>query len=107
MDSGGFHLYSKYVVHFLVHSNIDLSSKLLSHSACISFWITKRQAISTDTSFETKIMVKSGAIEIIFKSHEPFQSYLPTGQADSAKKACLLSIQNEIQALHCAKWCLI
>ena len=45
------------------------------------------------------MMVKSGAIEIIFKSHEPFQSYLLTGQADSAKKACLLGIQNEIQAL--------
>ncbi len=57
------------------------------HSACISFWITKRQAISTDTSFETKMMVKSGAIEIIFKSLEPFQSYLLTGQAESSKKA--------------------
>ena len=33
------------------------------------------------------MMVKSGAIEIIFKSHEPFQSYLLTGQADSAKEA--------------------
>ena len=54
--------------------------KELKHSACISFWIPKRQAISTDTSFETKMMVKSGAIEIIFKSHEPFQSYLLTGQ---------------------------
>jgi hypothetical protein len=27
------------------------------------------------------MMVKSGAIEIIFKSHEPFQIYLLTGQA--------------------------
>ena len=34
-----------------------------------------------DTSFETKMMVKSGAIEIIFKSYEPFQSYLLTDQA--------------------------
>ena len=57
------------------------------HSACISFWIPKRQAICTDISFETKMMVKSGAIEIIFKSHEAFQSYLLTGQANSAKKA--------------------
>ena len=57
------------------------------HSACISFWIPKRQAISTDTSFETKMMVKSGAIEIIFKSHESFQSHLLTGQVNSAKKA--------------------
>ena len=31
--------------------------------------------------------VKSGAIEIIFKSHESFQIYLITGQADSAKNA--------------------
>ena len=32
------------------------------------------------------MMVKSGAIEIIFKSHELFQSYVVTGQADSAIK---------------------
>ena len=56
---------------------------MLEHNACISFLILKKpkQAISTDTSFETKMMVKSGAIEIIFESHEPFQSYLLTGQA--------------------------
>ena len=30
------------------------------------------------------MMVKRGAIEIIFKSHEPFQSYLLSGQANSA-----------------------
>ena len=60
---------------------IIINYKESLHSACILFWITKRQAISTDTSFETKMMVKSGAIEIIFKSHEPFQSYLLTGQA--------------------------
>ena len=51
------------------------------HTAYISFWIPRRQAISTDTSFEIKMMVKIYAIEIIFKSHEPFQSYLLTGQA--------------------------
>ena len=33
------------------------------------------------------MMVKRGAIEIIFKSYEPFQGYLLTDQADSAKKA--------------------
>ena len=33
------------------------------------------------------MMVKSGAIKIIFKSHDPFQSYLLTGQSNSAKKA--------------------
>ena len=57
------------------------------HTACISFWITKIHAISTDTSFEIKMLMKIYTIEIIFKSHEPFQSYLLTGQADSAKKA--------------------
>ena len=60
---------------------------ILVHSACISFCIPKRQAISTDTSFDTKMMVKIGAIKLIFKSHESFQSYLLTGQADSGKKA--------------------
>ena len=43
--------------------------------------------VSTDTSFEKKMMVKSGAIAIIFKSNEPFQSYLLTGQAETDKKA--------------------
>ena len=33
------------------------------------------------------MMVKCGAIEIIFKPHEAFQSYLLTGQADSAKES--------------------
>ena len=28
------------------------------HTACISFWIPKRQAISTDTSFEIKMTMK-------------------------------------------------
>ena len=32
-----------------------------------------------DTSFDTKMIVKSGAIEIIFKSHKPIQSYLLNG----------------------------
>ena len=45
------------------------------HTAYISFWIPRRQAISTDTSFEIKMMVKIYAIEIIFKSNKPFQSY--------------------------------
>jgi hypothetical protein len=50
-------------------------------TAYISFWITRRQAISTDTSFEIKMTMKIWAIEIIFKSQEPFQSYLLIGQA--------------------------
>ena len=65
----------------LFFATIKAVEGLGTHSACISFWILKRQAISTDTSFETKMMMKSGAIEIIFKSHEPLQSYLLTGQA--------------------------
>ena len=64
---------------FKLQSTLDQS--MFYHTACTSFWITKRQAISTDTSFETKMMLKSGAIEIIFKSHEPIQSYLLNGQA--------------------------
>ena len=53
--------------------------------------------------------VKIYAIKIFLKSQEPFQSYLLTGQADSAiifisklvsvEMACLLGIQNEIQAV--------
>ena len=68
----------------LVHIRIP---SIKYHTACIWFWIPKREAISTDTSFEIKMMVNIYAIEIIFKSHEPFQSYLLTGQAYSAKKA--------------------
>ena len=33
------------------------------------------------------MMVKTYAIEIILKSHEPFQSYQLTGPANSADKA--------------------
>jgi hypothetical protein len=58
---------------------------LYGHSACILFWIPKKQAISSDTNFEVKMMVKIYAIEIILRFHEPFQSYLLTGQANSAK----------------------
>ena len=45
-------------------------------------------------------MVKSGALEIIFKSHEPFQSYLLTGQADSVIKAVkgLLGFENDLNS---------
>ena len=63
----------------LIRTTTDLIAFLgiwrISHNACISFWIPKRQVISTDTSFEIKMMVKIYAIEIIFRSHEPFQSY--------------------------------
>ena len=58
------------------------------HTACISFWIPKRPVIYTDISFD-KNMMKMYAIEIIFKSHEPFQSYQLTGTPNSARKAGL------------------
>ena len=41
------------------------------------------------TRFETKMIVKIYAIEIIFKSHGPFQSYKLTGPENSA--SCVLS----------------
>ena len=37
-----------------------------------------------DTNFETKMMMKIYATEIIFKSHEAFQSYQPTGPTEPA-----------------------
>ena len=40
-----------------------------------------------DTNFDIKMMMKIYAIEIIFKSHKPFQSYQLTGPANSAIKA--------------------
>ena len=40
-----------------------------------------------DTNFDIKMMMKIYAIDIIFKSNEPFQSYLLTGPANSARKA--------------------
>ena len=41
----------------------------------VGFWcqgIAQKFFMKFDTSFESKMMVESGAIEIIFKSHEPF-----------------------------------
>ena len=43
------------------------------------------QAITTDNGFILKRKLKE--IREKRKSHKPFQSYLLTGQADSAKKA--------------------
>ena len=57
------------------------------HTACISFWIPKRQAISTDNGFILKKVNENENIKEKMKSHEPNQNYLLTGQADSAKKA--------------------
>ena len=56
--------------------------KFAYHTAWILFWMTKRQAIITDNDFILKRKLKEKR-----KSHEPFQSYLLTGQADSVKKA--------------------
>ena len=64
-----------------------MESTLLYHTACISFWTSKRQAICTDNSFILKKINKNENKKEKMKSHEPFQSYLLTGQADSAKKA--------------------
>ena len=50
----------------------------------VGFWcqaIHKKFLQRFDTSFEIKMMVKIYAIEIIFRSHEPFQSYQLTGLA--------------------------
>ena len=58
-------------------------STLSAHTACISFWITKTQAISTDNGF----VIEKIEIKRKEKSHKPFKSYLLTGQANSAKKA--------------------
>ena len=43
--------------------------------------MNKKFLLRFDTSFETKIMVKMYAIEIIFKSNEPLQSYQLIGPA--------------------------
>jgi hypothetical protein len=56
----------------------------------VGFWcqgIAQKFFRTFDTSFDTKMMEKNGAIEIIFKIRKPFQSYLLTGLANSAKKA--------------------
>ena len=49
----------------------------------------KTQKILTEIwhSFDIKMMLKIYTIEIIFKSHEPFQSYQLADRANSAKKA--------------------
>jgi hypothetical protein len=56
----------------------------------VGFWcqgIGQKFFRTFDTSFETKMMVKSGAIEIIFKSHKPFQSYLLKAVQDKNSSA--------------------
>ena len=71
---------------FAIYQVISLPfsiSTLSAHTACISFWITKTQAISTDNGF----VIEKIEIKRKEKSHKPFKSYLLTGQANSAKKA--------------------
>ena len=56
----------------------------------VGFWcqvIHKKILRRFDTSFVIKLMVKIYVIEIIFKSHEPFQSYQLPGPANLARKA--------------------
>ena len=59
--------------------------------ATLGFWcqgIPQKLIRTFDTSFETKMMVKSGAIEIIFKPKESFQlTNQLTSLANLAKKA--------------------
>jgi hypothetical protein len=65
----------------------EWEKKIFKKQFTVRFWcqgIAKIFFRMFETSFDTKMMVKSGVIEIIFKSLEPFQSYLLTGQSDSA-----------------------
>ena len=61
----------------------------------------KQKILRFDISFDKKMIVKIYAIEIIFKSQEPFQSYtiISISKLVSVEMACLLGIQNEIQAV--------
>ena len=56
----------------------------------VGFWcrgIAQKFLQTSDTSFDTKIIVKCGAIEFVFKSHETLQRYQLASIANSAKKA--------------------
>ena len=59
----------------LIRTTTDLIAFLgiwrISHNACNLYLVLNTK----ETSFEIKMMVKIYAIEIISKSHEPFQSY--------------------------------
>ena len=71
----------------------------IKENITVCFWcqaIHKKFLKRFDTSFEIKIMVKIYAIEIISKSHKPFQSYLLGGKAYPATVAIdrILSVKN-------------
>ena len=56
----------------------------------VGFWcqmIVQKFLQRFNTSFEIKMMVKIYAIEFIFQSHKPFQSYQLTGPTNSTRKA--------------------
>ena len=70
--------------------SIMLISSIYLLLLTVGFWcqvIHKKFLQRFDTSFEIKMMVKIYAIEIISKSHEPFQGYQLAGPANSARKA--------------------
>ena len=56
----------------LIYKRSLIESPFPHCTAYISFWITKRQAISTDTIFEIEMMMKMYAIEIILKFRVAF-----------------------------------
>ena len=73
-----------------IKNQIHLSSEVWQSLTTVGFWcqgIHIKLLWRFDTSFGIEIMMKIYAIEIIFKSHEPFQSYQLTGPANSARKA--------------------
>ena len=69
----------EYFIHFVLQDKevLKLPCTILLIAKAVHCQYTKKSY----TSFDTKIMMKISAIEIIFKSHEPFQTYLLTGQA--------------------------
>ena len=59
-------------------------SSLLKHTACISFWISKRQAIST----ENGLILKKNKLKLKYKREKKILQALSKLPAnDSAKKA--------------------
>ena len=64
---------------FKFQSMLDLQTFSKFANYTVGFWcqtIHKKILRRFDTSFDFKMMMKIYAIENIFKSHEPFQSYL-------------------------------
>ena len=69
-----------------------IKRKTVSVQHFLCFIYLKMSKKTFDTSFSTQMMAKIVAIEIIFKSHEPFKSYVPAkGQLISI---CLFGVFN-------------